>query len=380
MGAVVAAAGRGTRLSGPVPKLLLPLGGRTVLERTLAAFEASPRIDEVAVAVDIECLDAVRARVSGKVVAVVPGGSDRRASVAAGLRALPGAGWIIVHDGARPFVTPRLIERVLDAAMGSGAATLALPVTDTLKEVEGDRVQRTVDRRRLCAVQTPQAFRAALLREAHERVPADVPVTDDAELVEQIGMPVTVVPGEPANMKITTPADYELAQRCAGDGTSAAVRVGLGYDVHRLVPDRPLVLGGVRIPHPRGLAGHSDADALVHAVIDALLGAAAQPDIGRFFPPDDPAYRGADSIGLLETVGSRLRAAGWTVVNVDAVVQAETPRLAPYVDAMRQRIAAALEIPAACIGIKATTAEGLGSVGRGHGIAAQAVALIRRTG
>jgi 2-C-methyl-D-erythritol 4-phosphate cytidylyltransferase/2-C-methyl-D-erythritol 2,4-cyclodiphosphate synthase len=267
---------------------------------------------------------------------------------------------------------------VLDAAVALGAATAGLPVSDTVKEVRDDRVSRTVSRDHLYTVQTPQAFRTTLLREAHARVPVETPITDDAGLVEHMGRPVAVVAGDAANVKVTTPSDYETARRRFGSLQGLAARVGVGYDVHRLAPDRPLVLGGVRIPSPRGLAGHSDADVLVHAIMDALLGAAGLPDIGTHFPPDDPAYRGADSMALLESVAVRLRSSGWQVANIDAVVMAESPRLAPHVDAMRGKIAAALGATPGQIGIKATTAEGLGAIGRGDGIASQAIALLER--
>ncbi len=385
VGAVIVAAGSGMRLPGPTPKPFLPLGDGTVLDRALAAFEQSSIIDQVAVVVGAAHVEDLRAHLRGKVVSVVAGGDQRRASVAAGLEALPDVAWVVVHDGVRPFVSQGLIERVLNAAQRCGAATAALPVTDTLKDVTEDRVQRTVDRAGLYAVQTPQAFRAVLLRDAHRRVPAVEPVTDDAELVERLGEPVAVVPGEAANIKITTSADLELARlydaaRRDVPGPGGAVRIGVGYDVHRLVPDRPLVLGGVTIPHPRGLAGHSDADALAHAITDAVLGAAGQHDIGHCFPPDDPAFRGADSLVLLRSVADRLRAEGWSVVNVDAVVLAEAPRLAPFVEAMMERLAGALGVHPGQVGIKATTLEGLGPIGRGEGIAAQAVALVRREG
>jgi len=267
---------------------------------------------------------------------------------------------------------------VLDAAVAHGAATAGLPVSDTVKEVRDDRVSRTIPRDSLFLVQTPQAFRADLLREAHDRVPVEAVITDDAGLVEHLGRPVVVVPGEPANVKVTTPSDYEMARRQVERIPGLAARVGVGYDVHRLAPDRPLLLGGVRIPSPRGLTGHSDADVLVHAIMDALLGAAALPDIGRLFPPDDPTYRGADSITLLESVAARLRSSGWTVGNIDATVVAEAPRLAPHIDAMRERIAKALGATPGQVGIKATTAERLGAIGRGEGIAAHAIALLER--
>jgi 2-C-methyl-D-erythritol 2,4-cyclodiphosphate synthase/2-C-methyl-D-erythritol 4-phosphate cytidylyltransferase len=375
VGAIVVAAGDGTRLPGPVPKPLLPLGRKTVLERALAAFQACDRIDGVVVVAGAAYTDAVTQLAPPKVTAVVAGGRTRRASVAAGLSALPDAQWVVVHDGVRPFVT--LIERVLPRR-DAWRATAGLPVSDTVKEVQDDRVSRTIPRDGLYVVQTPQAFRADLLREAHDRVPLEAAITDDAGLVEHLGRSVVVVPGDGANVKVTTPSDYEMARRQFERLPGLAARVGVGYDVHRLAPDRPLVLGGVRITSPRGLAGHSDADVLVHAIMDALLGAAGLADIGRHFPPDDPTYRGADSIGLLESVAARLRASGWTIANVDAVVTAEAPRLAPHVDAMRERIAAALGAMPGQVGIKATTAEGLGAIGRGDGIAAHAIALLER--
>lgn len=378
--AVVVAAGQGRRLPGPVPKPFLLLGGRTVVEHALRAFEDCQWIGPVVVVLPAAHLDIWGGDRPAKVVATVAGGADRRASVAAGLAALPAAEWVVVHDGVRPFVTAALIERVLAAAERVGAATAAVPVTDSLKEVEGDLVRRSVSRRGLVAIQTPQAFRTALLRAAHAGVPADAAITDDAELVERLGAPVAVVQGDPANVKITTPADLAAARRHVAAEPEAPLRVGLGHDVHRLVPDRSLVLGGVTIPHPLGLAGYSDADVLSHAITDALLGASGERDLGHHFPPDDPAYRDADSLGLLAAVAGRMRAAGWQVVNVDAVVLAEAPRIAPFVDAMRDRLANAMGVEPATVGIKATTAEGLGPVGRGEGIAAQAVVLIRRQG
>ena len=377
-GAVIVAAGSGARLPGPVPKPLLRLGPTTILERTVQVFEQCPAVDRVVVVVGADHVVSLSGRLAGKVVAVVPGGADRRGSVAAGIDALPHANWLVVHDGVRPFVTPALIERVLEAAMRWGAATAGIPVIDTLKEVDQNLVLRTLDRAGLCAVQTPQAFAAGLLREAHLRAPHTLPATDDAGLVEALGEAVAVVPGDPANFKITTEADLELARLRVADGAGMGLRVGAGHDLHRLVPDRALVLGGTRISHARGLAGHSDGDVLTHAVMDALLGAAGERDIGHYFPPGDPEFRDADSMVLAASVSGTLRAAGWAIVNVDAVVLAEAPRLAPHVEAMRVRLAKALGIGPDQIGIKATTAEGMGPVGRGEGMEAHAVALLRK--
>jgi 2-C-methyl-D-erythritol 4-phosphate cytidylyltransferase/2-C-methyl-D-erythritol 2,4-cyclodiphosphate synthase len=380
VGAIIVAAGAGTRLPGGVPKPFRTLGSQVMLDRVVGVFERCAPIDRIAVVVAGEHVAAVAAHLSDRVAAVVAGGATRRDSVAAGLRALPEAGWIVVHDGARPFVSPALVSRVLDAAREAGAATAGLPVTDTLKRVDGGRILRTVDRSVLWSVQTPQAFRAALLRKAHARTAGTTPVTDDAELVERLGSPVVVVPGDPANTKITTPGDLELAQQRLSAEQAESVRIGIGYDIHRLVPDRPLVLGGVTIPHARGLEGHSDADVLTHAIMDALLGAAGDRDIGHHFPSDAPAFAGADSVRLLATVVERLAATGWRVANIDTVVVAEAPRLAPYVEAIRARLAGALGVGTGSIGVKATTGEGLGPLGRGEGIAAQAVALVRRAG
>ncbi|MDR7543943.1 MAG: 2-C-methyl-D-erythritol 4-phosphate cytidylyltransferase [Armatimonadota bacterium] len=379
VGAVIAAAGAGSRLTGATPKPFIQLGGSSILERTLAVFEGCRAVDDVAVVVAPEFVRTVQAMRCRKMIAVVPGGRTRRDSVAAGLEALGDVGWVLVHDGVRPFVTPELIARVLEGAKATGAATAGLPVTDTLKHVAADRVTRTVDRTALWAIQTPQAFRAALIREAHAVVPDSAQVTDDAELVERIGHEVAVVVGDPLNVKITMPHDLDVARRLVEATEVPPVRVGIGYDIHRLVPDRALVLGGITIPHPRGLAGHSDADVLTHAIMDALLGAAGERDIGHHFPPDDPAYRGASSMHLLRAVADHLGASGWAVANVDAVVIAQSPRLSPHIVAMRERLAAALSVTPGQVGIKATTGEGLDAVGRSEAIAAHAVAVLRKT-
>ncbi len=383
VGAIVVAAGAGTRLSGPTPKPFLPLGGQSVLERTVAVFQRSAVIDKIVVVVAEHLVAEARSRFAGKVAAVVAGGKARQNSVAAGLGVLPDADWVVVHDGVRPFVSEALVAQVLEAARLHGAATAGLPMSDTVKQVESGRVQRTVERSLLWTVQTPQAFRAGLLREAHARAQGAGPATDDAELVERLGGEVVVVPGDAANLKITTPQDLELARLrvAAVDAAGEArTRVGIGYDVHRLVPDRRLVLGGVTIPYARGLDGHSDADVVAHAIMDALLGAAGAGDIGHAFPPGDPAYLGADSLRLLENVAGRIRARGWAPENVDVVVIAEEPLLAPHIEEMRVRLATALGITPARVSVKATTGEGLGALGRSEGIAAHAVALIRKMG
>jgi len=382
--AVVPAAGRGERFGAAGPKALIPLRGRPLVEYALAALSAAPAVDAIVVAAPFDAVEpitrAVRRAAGAKLVAVVPGGQDRQASVALGLAALPAeARIVLVHDGARPLVPVSLIGAVAAAAAEDGAATAAVPVDETVKRGADGWVRETVDRAGLFRVQTPQAFQRALLEEAHrEAERAGFRGTDDAALVERLGHPVRLVPGAPENLKVTVPADLTLAEALLRRDEPAppAPRVGIGFDAHRLAPGRPLVLGGVTIPFPRGLDGHSDADVIAHAVMDALLGAAGRGDIGALFPPGDPAYRGADSMRLLGRVRVLLAEHGWRAAHIDVVVMAEAPRLAPHAEAMRAAMARALETDPSRISIKATTLEGMGAIGREEGIAAQAVASL----
>jgi len=314
----------------------------------------------------------------------VLGGARRQDSVAAGLAEVGDAEIVVVHDGARPFAAASLFAAVVRAvADGADAAIVAVPLTDTLKRVSNGRVVETLDRSAFALAQTPQAFRRTALgialATAAERGST---VTDEATLVEELGGSVVVVPSVASNLKLTIPEDLTVAEAIARDRRPVRqplVRTGIGYDVHRLVSGRRLVLGGVEIPFDRGLDGHSDADALLHAIADALLGAAALGDIGAHFPPSDPAFKDADSLLLLAAVGGLLSAAGYDVVNVDATVIAEVPRLMPYVEGMRAAIAGALSLAVDRVGVKATTNEGMGFPGRGEGIAALAVATVSRS-
>ncbi|HEV2439044.1 MAG TPA: 2-C-methyl-D-erythritol 4-phosphate cytidylyltransferase [bacterium] len=382
--AVVPAAGRGDRFGGRGPKALVPLRGRPLVEYALAALGAASAVETIVIAAPADAIDPIadvaRRAAGAKLAAVVPGGPDRQASVALALAALPdGPEIVLVHDGARPLVPVSLITAVAAAAAEDGAATAALPVDETVKCGEDGWVRTTIDRAGLFRVQTPQAFQRALLETAHrEAERTGFRATDDAALVERIGRPVRLVPGAPANVKITVPADLALAETLLrrDEPMPFAPRVGIGFDAHRLAPGRPLVLGGVTIPFARGLEGHSDADVIAHAVMDALLGAAGCGDIGRLFPPDDPAYRGADSMRLLGQVRALLAERGWRAAHIDVVVMAESPRLAPHTEAMRAAMAQALATDAARLSIKATTLEGLGAIGREEGIAAQAVASL----
>jgi 2-C-methyl-D-erythritol 4-phosphate cytidylyltransferase / 2-C-methyl-D-erythritol 2,4-cyclodiphosphate synthase len=409
----VPAAGRGERFGGNAPKALVPLRGRPLVEYALAALGAASTIDAVVVAAPPDAMDevtqAARRAAGAKLAAVVPGGADRQASVARGLDALPRETRIVlVHDGARPLTPVPLIEAVAAAAAADGAATAAVPVDETVKRGADGWVQTTVDREGLYRTQTPQGFQRAVLEAAHrEAERTGFRGTDDAALAERLGCRVRLVPGSPVNLKVTVPADLQLAEallrraepaeappaealgrqgaeprgrqgaEARRRGAPVSVpRVGLGFDAHRLVSGRPLVLGGVTVPFSRGLDGHSDADAVAHAVIDALLGAGGCGDIGRLFPPDDPAYRGADSMRLLGRVRALLAEQGWRAAHVDVVVMAEAPRLAPYTEGMRAAMGHALGIDSSRINVKATTLEGLGALGRQEGIAAQAVATL----
>jgi 2-C-methyl-D-erythritol 2,4-cyclodiphosphate synthase len=279
------------------------------------------------------------------------------------------------------LVTPSLIERTIDAAVTYGAAIAALQATDTVKRGDASRVIRgTLPRSEIFLAQTPQAFRIGVLRDALALASTASDATDEATLAEQAGHPVHLVDGDPRNIKITTPEDLEMAERLIGAADGApAMRIGNGYDLHRLVAGRPLVLGGVRIPFDKGLEGHSDADAVCHAITDAILGAASAGDIGRHFPDTDPVFKDADSLMLLTRAAEIVRRAGYAIVNVDAVVIAEEPKLAPHVDAIRGNIARALGIDPLQVSVKGKTNERVDSMGAGESIAVHAVALIQHS-
>lgn len=383
--AVIVAAGRGSRFGGTLPKVFAPLAGVPLLRWSALAYRDCPAVSELVIVAapdQLERARAVCADIPG-LRDVVPGGEQRPDSVLAGLQALASAApeIVCVHDGARPLVDRGTIERSIAACREHGAAIAGIAATDTLKQVdEAERITATPLRSTLRHAQTPQTFRYELLMEAYDRARREgLDVTDDAALVERMGHPVVVSEGHPDNIKITTPDDLALAEWLLArrEGRAGGItRVGIGLDVHALVPARALILGGVRVPFELGLAGHSDADVLLHAISDALLGAAALGDIGQHFPDTDPRYAGADSAELLRQVVTLLAQAGWQPLNVDATVVCERPKLAPQIPRMRLNIAAALGLPVEAVGVKATTTEGLGFAGRGEGIAAQAVALI----
>ena len=387
---LIPAAGRAARFSaaGSVPnnKVFAPLGGKPLLYRTVQAFASHPAIDGIVVVAGpseiVRCREALTEL--DKLLAIVAGGQTRQESVAIGLFTLGGEpdDLILVHDAARPLVSSAVIDRCISGAQKSGNAVAALPVTDTLKAAGDDlTVQRTVDRDGLWAMQTPQAFRLSTLFEAHSAARTrGWTGTDEAALVEQFSdEPVHLVLGDPSNLKVTRPEDLPLAEaiwRSRHPDPPMIPRIGFGYDIHPLTEGRKLFLGGIEIPSQRGLDGHSDADVLLHALCDALLGAASLPDIGHLFPNTDAAYKGISSLELLREVVRRLHEANYAVGNADMTLIAEAPKIAPYIDQMRIVIAEALRVEPSQVGIKATTNEKLGSLGRGEGIAAHAVALI----
>lgn len=381
--AIVAAGGAGRRLGARVPKQLLEIGGEPILHRSVSAFLTHPRVSDVVVALPAAVADAPPAWLRS--VRVVAGGETRQDSVARAFDAVAeDAEVVLVHDAARPFVTPELIARVIDGALDHGAAIAAVAVTDTVKCVAGGTagsVVETLPRDQIYLAQTPQAFRRAVLRDAVALGRAGVAATDEAALAERAGHRVHIVEGEASNVKITTAQDLEAARRrhAAGERPAGATRVGIGYDLHRLVEGQPLVLGGVIVPAERGATGHSDADVICHAVTDAILGAARLGDIGAHFPDTDPRWKGASSLALLEHVVALVHSRGWTVENVDVVVILERPKLGGHRPAMESRLARALGVPSEAVSIKAKTNEGVDAVGRGEAIAAHAVALLARS-
>ncbi|MFO8060028.1 MAG: 2-C-methyl-D-erythritol 2,4-cyclodiphosphate synthase [Bacillota bacterium] len=385
---IVVAAGRGIRMGG-VDKALLPVAGRPLIHHCLQRIQECGRATETIVVAREELCDPMRdlSRSFHPRPRVVPGGRSRFESVINGLDALTAGGddLVAIHDVARPLVSSDLINRVLSAACRYGAAVPVLPVPDTIKRIpqpETDqipgRVECTISRDNLRRVQTPQVFLHSLLVEAYRPLMSakeEEAFTDDASIVEAAGQLVFAVPGDERNFKITTWHDYAVA--CAlADRSPASHRVGLGYDSHRLAAGRRLVLGGVTIPGPSGLVGHSDGDVVLHAICDALLGACSMGDIGTHFPPGDPKWKGADSRVLLQGVLKMLNQQGGAAGSIDVTVVAERPRLAPFIQRMRTSIAQVAGVDERCVSVKAKTNEGMDAVGRGEGIAALAICTV----
>jgi 2-C-methyl-D-erythritol 4-phosphate cytidylyltransferase/2-C-methyl-D-erythritol 2,4-cyclodiphosphate synthase len=381
--AVVVAAGRGYRAGGDMPKQYRAIAGEPVIRPTLTAFLRHPQVDAVQPVIHPDDADAFRAATAGldNLLPPVPGGATRQASVRAGLQALRAAApeLVLIHDAARPFLSGDLISRAIAAAKQHGAAVPAIAITDTVKQIDAqDMISETLDRSRLRTVQTPQAFAYDLIVAFHGRAAAAgrEDFTDDAALAEWAGHRVNAFPGESTNVKLTTNDDFERAEmlRLA---SLADVRTGNGFDVHAFGDGDHVMLGGVRIPHARGVTGHSDADVALHALVDAILGALAEGDIGVHFPPSDPQWRGASSDRFLAFACERVRARSGMIAHLDVTVVCETPRIGPHRDAMRTRIAAIAGIPIGRVAIKATTSEKMGFTGRGEGLVAMATATVR---
>jgi 2-C-methyl-D-erythritol 4-phosphate cytidylyltransferase / 2-C-methyl-D-erythritol 2,4-cyclodiphosphate synthase len=381
--AVIVAAGRGERAGGGAPKQYRAIAGEPMIRPTLRAFLQHAGVGLVQPVINGADAETFRAATAGlpNLSAPVPGGATRQASVRAGLEALAAQApaLVLIHDAARPFLTPGLIERAIAAGHATGAAVPGIAVADTVKQIDSaSMVTETLDRSRLRIVQTPQAFGFDLILKAHRRAAAAglESFTDDAALAEWAGQRVSVFEGESGNVKVTTNEDFARAE-LAHLAALADIRTGNGFDVHAFAAGDHVMLGGVRIPHGRGVTGHSDADVALHALVDAILGALADGDIGSHFPPTDPQWKGASSDRFLAFACERVRARKGMIAHLDVTVVCEEPRVSSHRDAMRARIAAIAGIPADRVAIKATTSEKMGFTGRSEGIVAMATATIR---
>ena len=397
--AIIAAGGRGRRFGAAEPKQLLSIGGRPILERSVEAFTSHPSVNEVIVALPDDLAadpPAYLRSANAFALRIVAGGVRRQDSVANAFAAVAAASdLIVIHDAARPFASVDLIARTIAAAAESGAAVAAVQSRDTVKRTSapnphgpadaGHYVQETIPRETIFLAQTPQAFQREVLRRALELGSRDgLEATDEAALVELAGLPVRLVEGEASNIKITTADDMAMAEAIAARQSAtrnpqSAIRTGrtgAGYDLHRLVEGRPLIIGGVTIPWSKGALGHSDADVVCHALTDAILGAAGAGNIGQLFPDSDPQWKDADSMELLRTAHELVRGRGLTLAQADCSVITEQPRLGPHLGAMAAALASRLGVESGAISVKAKTNEGMGFIGRGEGLAVIAVAVL----
>jgi 2-C-methyl-D-erythritol 4-phosphate cytidylyltransferase/2-C-methyl-D-erythritol 2,4-cyclodiphosphate synthase len=376
--ALVVAAGRGSRFGGDLPKQYLPLAGSPVLRHALTALSGHPRVAGVLCAIRPEDRTRFDQAVAGlDVLPPVPGGETRQDSVRLGLEALAAyrPAHVLIHDGARPFLDAGLVDRVIDGLSRAPAAIPGVPLADTIKRVENGVIRATVDRAALWRAQTPQGFAFDAILAAHRAIAGRM-LTDDAAVAEAAGMDPIMVPGDAANIKVTTPEDLALAERALA-ARHADIRVGQGFDVHPFGPGDHVWICGIQIAHDRALAGHSDADVGLHALTDAVLGALAEGDIGMHFPPSDERWRGAGSDQFLRHAADLVRGRGGMIAAVDLTIVCERPKIGPHRALMIERVAAILGIDQRRVSVKATTTEKLGFTGRGEGIAAQAVATIR---
>lgn len=372
--AIIVAAGSGSRMGGESPKQYRTIAGKSVLAHAWDALVSHPDVNSVRIVIakgqEITAKSALAGRHTGEFVI---GGATRAESVVNGLRGMAEDGIVLIHDAARPFCPHKVIDRLLGALDDSPAAVPALPVADTLA-VGGSRIERMADRSGLVRIQTPQAFRVSELRAAMVKA-GTAALTDESSAMVAAGMEVALVDGDPMLEKLTTQADFDRASAIAT--ASLIPRTGMGFDVHAFAGEGPIMMGGIAVPHDRGLAGHSDADVVLHAITDAILGAIGEGDIGQHFPPSDPQWKGAPSDRFLAHAARLVRDRGGVIDHVDCTVICEAPKVGPYRDAMRNRVAEILDLSFSLVSIKATTTERLGFTGRGEGIAAQAVANVR---
>jgi len=387
---IIVAAGRGHRAGAGQPKQYLPLCGKSILQHTIESFLNAPYVNLIQTVIhedDRALYDQATAELSLEIFPEisladpVTGGATRQQSVMNGLMALADQepDLVLIHDAARPFVTPGHIEEIIVKAAGHGAVIPTLPLVDTVKQVRDGRIAKTVDRSMLARAQTPQAFRYKLIYMAHRKLagkPADRDLTDDCAIAEACGITVLSIPGEERNFKITTPEDLKKAEQMIKQNLTD-IRTGLGYDVHAFEPGNQVILGGVAIDHDRKLKGHSDADVALHALTDALLGAISEGDIGLHFPPTDPQWKGAGSGIFLKHAARLIADRGGLISHIDLTIICEAPKITPHRARIRDNIADMLDLDPSRVSVKATTTEKLGFTGRAEGIAAQAVATVR---
>ncbi len=383
IGAIIPAAGQGKRMGGQGNKLLLELAGTPILVCTIKVFDACPYISEIIIPAAVQDVPIIQSmlhkvKLSKKIV-VTEGGLERQDSVYKGIKALsPEIDRVVVHDGARPLLTVEELNCFLEETQDFDAAIMAVLLKDTVKKVDHQNwVLETPPRELLRAVQTPQVFTQSLLEKIHNQATQEgFYTTDDASLLEWHGYQVKVFPGSYENIKVTTPEDLLMAETILRRRRGKDMKIGQGYDVHALVEGRMLIMGGIEIPHDKGLLGHSDADVLVHAIMDALLGACALGDIGKHFPDSNIRYKGISSLKLLGEVVNLIREQGYVIGNLDSSIIAQKPKFAPYIEKMRVNLAEALDVDINRISIKATTTEQLGFEGREEGISAQAIVCL----